>query len=402
MSTPVLESISTLPAYTPSAVVPSYSPEPGLDERLIERAPHSKSRTPAGNYIQKSGRDIVVLADQEENAEAPSYGRHGHINGFVSVESREAVSKVVLTLKGKIDVAIVEGGSLSKTVLDQHFVLWPAQQYGSSTCPSTVPFSTVLPATFAHENATYPLPPSYGASFITSGGVDVKVSYTLSVVVTRTRKLNFMSAKNTTSVRFTYAPRTRPGRPIQPAISDFFTDIKVMPEEWRQTTTMLAPKPKPKSALAPVHLHLFIPAAEIFALGDTIPFHVQLTGPVESLRAFLPTDAQKGPGIRVSLLRQLLAGHTGSIRFTAAHGTLASAPPGANASTSDVHNASLDWSGEILCRNDIQVGTFDAGVLKAQDFIVVDVFPSAGSSSPFARARHAHPIRIVTDSWPDT
>ncbi|KAJ7488361.1 hypothetical protein FB451DRAFT_1529664, partial [Mycena latifolia] len=390
-------SVSALPAYTPSAVVPSYSPEPGHDERLIERAPHSRSRTPTGNYIQKSGRDTIVLADQEANAEAPTYGHQGPITGLVSMEDREAVSKVVLTLKGKINVAIVEGGSVSKTVLDQHHVLWPAQQYGSSTCPSTVPFSTVLPATFAHENATYPLPPSYGASFITSGGVDVKVSYTLSVVVTRTRKLNFMSAKNTTSVRFTYAPRTRPGRPTQPPISDFLTDIKVMPEEWWQTTAVLAPKPK--SALAP----LFIPAAKIFALGDTVPFHVQLTGPVESLHAFLPTDVQKGPGIQVSLVRQLLAGHMGNIRFTAAHGTLTSAPPGVSANySSDAHEASLDWSGELHCRNEIQVGTFDAGVLKAQDSIVVDLFPPAGASSPFARARHAHPIRIVAESWPDT
>ncbi|KAJ7495386.1 hypothetical protein FB451DRAFT_1478126 [Mycena latifolia] len=394
------QSISALPAYTPSAAVPSYSPEPGHDEHLIERAPHSKSRPLIGNYIQKSGRDTVVLADQEENTEVPTYGRQGHITGFVSMEDRETVSKVVLKLKGKIDVAIVQGGSVIKTVLDQHYTLWPSQQYGSSTCPSTVPFSSLLPATFAHETATYPLPPSYSASFITSGGVDVKVSYALSVVVTRTRKLNFMSTKNTTSVRFNYAPRTRPGRPIQLPISDFLTDIKVMPEEWRQTTAVLAPRPT--CTLPPVHLQLFIPAVEIFALGDTIPFHVQLTGPVASLHAFLPTAARPGPGIQVSLVRQLLAGHTSSVQFTAARGTLAPAPPGASASTFDAHEASLDWTGELHCRNDIQVGTFDAGVLKAQDFIVVDLVPPAGASSPFARARHAHPIRIVTDSWPDT
>ncbi|KAJ7490607.1 hypothetical protein FB451DRAFT_1513351 [Mycena latifolia] len=38
------------------------------------------------------------------------------------------------------------------------------------------------------------------------------------------------------------------------------------------------------------------------------------------------------------------------------------------------------WKGEIQCRPDIQVGTFDMGVLKAQDFMVVDIFQPAGAS----------------------
>ncbi|KAJ7488330.1 hypothetical protein FB451DRAFT_1227019 [Mycena latifolia] len=396
MATSALPSISALPAYTPSAAVPSYSPELGQDERLIERAPHSKSRRPSGNYIQKSGRDTVVLTDQEENADIPTYGRQGHINGFVSVDDREAVVTVVLTIKGKIDVAIAAGGFVGKTVVDEEHTLWPSEN-GSSTCPSNVPFSAVLPATFAHGDAIHPLPPSYSADFLISGGLDVKVSYTLSILVVRTRKLSFMSAKNTTSVRFNYAPRSRPGRPIQPPLSDFLADIKVMPEEWRQTTAVVAPALK--STAAPVHLHLFIPVVEVFALGDMMPFHVQLTGPVASLRAFLPADAR--PVIQVSLVRQLLAGHTGGVRFATAHATLASAPPGASARASDAQ-ASLDWTGQIECRPDIQVGSFDAGILKVQDFIVVDIVPSACASSQFARARHAHPVRIVSDSWPDT
>ncbi|KAJ7453747.1 hypothetical protein FB451DRAFT_1519091, partial [Mycena latifolia] len=58
--------------------------------------------------------------------------------------------------------------------------------------------------------------------------------------------------------------------------------------------------------------------------------------------------------------------------FTATYGTLASALPDMSA---DTHDARLERKGEIPCRPDIQVGTFDVGVLKVQDFIVVDIFP---------------------------
>ncbi|KAJ6518509.1 hypothetical protein DFH09DRAFT_1427377, partial [Mycena vulgaris] len=394
--------IAALPAYTPSTVVPSYSPEPADDERLIERAPQSKSRPSTGYYIQKSGRDTVVLTDQDEHADVPTYGRQGHINGFVSIEDREFVSKVVLTIKAKIEVKISESDSVSKqTVLNEHRTLWAFQNSGGSTCPSNVPFSTVLPARFEHEGATYPLPPSYKAIFIASGGLDVKVVYILSITVTRTRKFTFISTRNTTSVPFRYAPRTRPSRPIQPNVSGFLADIKVMPEEWRQTTAP-ALAPRPKSTLPPVDLHLFIPAAQIFSLRDTIPFHVQLIGPVASLRALLPAAAGpgQGQGLQVSLVRQLLAGPGATALFTTARGTLVSVPPGVDANESDAE-ASLDWTGELRLRADTQVHSFDAGVLKAQDFIVVDIFPQ-GPKSEFPRIRHLHSIRIVTDSWPDT
>ncbi|KAJ6518517.1 hypothetical protein DFH09DRAFT_1194305 [Mycena vulgaris] len=391
---------SALPGYTPSALVPSYSPEPADDERLIERAPQSKSRPSTGYYIHKSGRDTVLLTDQDEHADLPTYGRHGYINGYVCIEDRDLVSKVVLTVKGKVQVTISGGDSVSKqTVLAQEHILWSSQNSGSSTCPSNVPFLTVLPASFEHGDATYQLPPSYRATFTASGGLDVQMVYTLSIVVTRTRKFNFLSARDTTSVPFRYAPRTRPSRPIQSLISGFLTDVKVMPEEWRQTH---APPvtPRPKSTLLPVHLHLFIPAAEVFALDDTIPFHVQLTGPAASLRALRP-DPTSGRGLQVSLVRQLLAGSSANARFTIARSTLVPVPPGISAHEWD-EDASLDWTGELRCGPDTQIGSFDAGLLKVQDCIVVDIFPPAGPNSEFPPIRHSHPIRIVTDSWPDT
>ncbi|KAJ7490610.1 hypothetical protein FB451DRAFT_1389382 [Mycena latifolia] len=94
--------------------------------RLVDRSPHSKSLSYRKLY-QKS-------TDQEETAHVPTYGDHGHIIGFMSMEDRETVSKVGLTVCVNVppnslhepthakvkrqDVAIIEGGSASKTVLD--------------------------------------------------------------------------------------------------------------------------------------------------------------------------------------------------------------------------------------------------------------------------------------------
>ncbi|KAJ7121650.1 hypothetical protein C8R44DRAFT_981705 [Mycena epipterygia] len=400
MSPCIFDTTSVLPPYTPAGLVPSYSREPAHDERLIEHTPRPKSRVFNENYLKKSGRDTLILADQDATADCPTYGRQALINGFVSLDDRETVSKVVLTVKGKIDLMISERGSVTKTIVDKHYALWSAENSGSSSCPGSLPFSTILPATFDDGKTTHPLPPSYNATYITSCRICAKVAYTLAVTVTR-RKL--VSRQNTLSVPFNYAPRTRPSRPIQPPVSDFLADIKVMPEEWRQITVRV--NPRPKSTLGAVYLHLFIPSIEIFALCDTIPFHIQLTGPVDSLREFLPApaDAARTTGIEVKVLRQIMMDMNGSMepcQVAAAHSVPLSTPPGAASPMEpDANEASLDWAGELRCKADVTVGSFNAGMLKVQDFIVVDIFPPAGSKAQFSRVRHSHRIRLVTDLW---
>ncbi|KAJ7760828.1 hypothetical protein DFH07DRAFT_918471 [Mycena maculata] len=401
---------SVLPPYTPSSAVPSYSPEPASDERLIEQTPRAKPRVCTGTHTKKSGRDTVVLTDQDPSAPLPTYGRNALISGFVSLEEREKVSEVVLKVKGNMEGMISETGrSVSKTVLDQSYTLWAVQALSDAACPSTVPFSTLLPQMFQDGDARHPLPPSYNTRFSASSGLSVKVIYTLSVIVTRTRgrKLAFLAPKNTTTVIFTYLPRTCPGRPIQPpATSDFLADVKLMPEEWRQIT---APGlPRAASALGAVDMHLFIPAVEVFALGDTIPVHVQLAGAVPSLREFLPSPSSSPgdaePTVQVTLVRQLLltiAGRRGPSRLTLARATLRSAPPGPGAAAQSPHSASLDWTGALRVDPDVAVGSFDAGVVVVQDFVVLDVLPPAGAKAQFPRLRHSHPIRLVTDSAPD-
>ncbi|KAJ6620974.1 hypothetical protein B0H10DRAFT_2215513 [Mycena sp. CBHHK59/15] len=387
-----------LPPYTQFAKVPCYSPEPARDELILEQTPRSRARAPTGNYLKKSGRDTVILTEQDENAEYPTYGRQGTISGLISVESRESVSEVVLKVRGKLEVILPEGGSATTTLVDDRYTLWSSADSHTSTCPSSVPFAAVLPAKFQDEAKTYPLPPSYE---IAQTVILVKISYTISLVVTRvrSRKLHFLSTSNTISIRFNYSPRTRPYRPIQPSVSGFLTDVKTMPEEWRQVVAQR--KARPTSAMQPIDIHLLIPAAEIYGLEDTIPFHVQLAGPVASLREFLP-DPATTTSILGTLVRQIIIDVNGlstACNVVIGYAKLFSCPPSASAPDSE---ASLDWEGEVRCKVDVAVGAFDAGVVRVQDFIVIDIRPPVGPASQFPALRHSHPIKFVTDSWLDS
>ncbi|KAJ6562878.1 hypothetical protein DFH09DRAFT_1479060 [Mycena vulgaris] len=397
-------SSSVLPPYSPSPAVPSYSPEPAHDEQRVEHTPRTRLH-PTGNYIAKSGRDAVVLTEQEENAKLPTYGRHASINGFVTLEDRETVSQIVLKIKGKMEVMSTEGGSMTSKLVNDSYTLWSSQKSHTSACPSAVPFSVVLPSKFQDCNGiSHALPPSYEVPYSSIPGLFFKSSYTISVTITRilNRKFHFLSKSKTISTRFTYSPRMQPWRPT-PHPSDFFSDVKTMPEEWRQVITEM--KPRKNSAVQPVDMHLFLPMVEIFGLEDTIPFHVQLTGPVASLREFLPEPGDaaspRNATIVCTLLRQIvveLNGRRAVRNQVIGHAKLCSRPPGAAA---DAHEASLDWDGEVCSKADTTVGMFDSGCFRLQDFIVVELRPPNSQTSQFTTLRQSHPIKLVTDSWLD-
>ncbi|KAJ7780129.1 hypothetical protein DFH07DRAFT_875746 [Mycena maculata] len=399
-----LAGCSVLPPYTPSPPVPSYSPEPAQDEQRVEQTPRARPH-PTGNYIKTCGRDAVVLTEQDSTVELPTYGHHGSINGFVTLEDRETVSEIILKIKGKMDVMISEGGSLTTKLVSDSYTLWSSQKSHTSACPSAVPFSLVIPSRFEdNDRVSHPLPPSYDVPYIAVPGLFFKSSYMLSVTIvrSRSRKFHFLNKSKIIPIRFIYSPRMRPWRPIQPS-SDFFSDVKTMPEEWRQVVWQM--KPRPKSSLQPLDLHLFLPTVEIFGLKDMIPFHVQLTGPVAALREFLPDPWDSSPSkttIVGSLVRQISVDiHE---RKAARHvviglAKLSSRPPGAAA---DLREASLDWDGEVRCRADTLVGMFDAGSVRVQDFIVIELHPhNIQISQQFTTMRYSHPIKLVTDSWSD-
>ncbi|KAJ7722924.1 hypothetical protein B0H16DRAFT_344673 [Mycena metata] len=392
-----------LPPYSPPPAVPSYSPEPAHDEQTVEHTPRAHSH-PTGNYIKQCGHDAVVLAEQDPHAKFPTYGRNATINGFVSLEDRETVSDVVLKIKGKMDVIAI-GASLTTKLIDSSYTVWSSENSRTSICPSALPFTVALPTKFRDfDGMSFPLPPSYDVPGTTDSGVFFKTCYTLSVTITRTRsrKFQFLTKHKTIHIPFTYSPRTRPWRPIQP-FSDFMSDIKTSPAEFRQVLAQM--KPRPKSLVQPIDLHLFLPIVEIFGLGDTIPFHVQLTGPVASLREFVPnSDTALGKTtIAGSLVRQIvveLNGRKALRNIVIGDAKLCSRPPGAAA---DMREASLDWDGEVRSNANAMVGMFDAGCVRIQDFLVIELHPpNIQTTTEFTTLRHSHPIKLVTESWLDS
>jgi len=183
--------------------------------------------------------------------------------------------------------------------------------------------------------------------------------------------------------------------------------IKPFPEEWRQLVATM--QTRSKSGVDPIECHLFIPSVQVYGVSDTIPFHVQLTGPLSSLLAFLPSysdaisSSVNKPIIRVFLLRQILVevrGEKGWRNCELGDGKLRALPPVAAGLTKAGDDQSLDWEGELRCKEDITVGGFNiGGKLMVKDFIVLATKPPRPETSPLLEFQYAHPIRLVTDSW---
>lgn len=94
-------------------------------------------------------------------------------------------------------------------------------------------------------------------------------------------------------------------------------------------------------------------------MTDVIPFHLQLSGSLCSLKSFIvpPTRFEQAV-IRVILLRET-AIETGEKNVTViSEGKLREIPP----SLCELHDSiHLDWEGEVGCSSDTYVGSFSAG-----------------------------------------
>jgi hypothetical protein len=137
-------------------------------------------------------------------------------------------------------------------------------------------------------------------------------------------------------------------------------------------------------------LQLFIPSVQIYGFSDTIPFHLQLSGSVSSLRALaVPTSQQpvKSPtpssasssltrsipetvGMRVMLSREIyveVRGHRTKRTCGLGEGTFRPLPPVAS-SLDSAHLGEnevmfLDWEGELHCTEDISCTGFYTDIL---------------------------------------
>lgn len=73
---------------------PTYSAEPSIDERVLERTQTLERTVPTGTYTCSNEHFQLTLREQQSHAKLPSYGRHGHIKGELSLKDLEEIVSV--------------------------------------------------------------------------------------------------------------------------------------------------------------------------------------------------------------------------------------------------------------------------------------------------------------------
>ncbi|KAJ3765586.1 hypothetical protein FB446DRAFT_454237 [Lentinula raphanica] len=392
---------------------PIYSSDLACGEQSIQLTPRARSLGRYnGTYVHKTRAATVLLFDQEEGVTTPVYGKQAVLSGVICLTSREAVSEVKIKLNGRMDLVISGGASESTTLVDDSYKLWKNDTASTvdtdlAQCPSEIPFACSFPSTFkSFIGREEPLPPSMHATYPGTSGLVASCVYTLTIKIT---KAGFWKQAKKLTIPLSYHPRTRAPTFPNPH-PDLFSDVKISPEEWHQTMSVI--KSRKPAATPAVHCHLFIPSVRVFALSDTIHFHVQLTGPLASLRQLVYSKPSKkssdkyAPNIRVYLLRQItvdVCGQKGWKNLTIAEGTLHPRPPPITALSNPVeHNVedSLDWEGEMRCDGDETAGcpSFVTSYLTVKDFIVLSISPPDATKSDLLTTQVPVPIKLVTES----
>ncbi|KAG6829513.1 hypothetical protein H0H92_004315 [Tricholoma furcatifolium] len=406
-----------LPLYSPSEPSPNYSCEPACDERTLQHTPRQMRSTPTGVFIRRSGKTTVTLYDQEDGAATPVYGRYGEISGSLLIEDPQKVTQVTIKIEGTLNTTIAESGSKSIPLLNMSEKLWSKVE--GDQLSGYLAFSYLLPPTFMYEGASRPLPPSYEDNRSSVATFYLRSMYWITVCVTRMRhSMDFLTKADEFKIPFRYYPRTRAHRPIVPS-PGFFSSVKTSPEEWYQTVAAMRMR-KEMPELGVINCHLFVPAARVYGIGDKIPFHVQLNGPIVALQKLLmpqpanappptPWSSKKHgkcpdhtkPKIRVYLLRQShieTRGYKSWRNTPMGEGEVWELPPCIAQGRDAMH---LDWAGEVQLNADTTVGGFVAGNVAVKDFIVLALDPPTVDNhpSPFLAAQITVPIRFVTESY---
>ncbi|KAJ6596338.1 hypothetical protein DFH09DRAFT_1407508 [Mycena vulgaris] len=325
----------------------------------------------------------------QEGSEVPVYGREAPITGAILIEEAVSVSGVILQVQGKMEVTVMERGSMAATTVRDRYILWPEGR--GLSCPPTLSFSVVLPATFRSDNhAEHQIPPSYN---ITLPGFFAKSVYSLRISVTRnTHGFEFLSLAKTMLVPFRYICGLRAPRQLPRTSHDFLRDVKINPADWRQTSLPLSTLPT--ISAEGIQLSLFLPSAQVCHVKDVIPFHLQVTASFSLLQQLQRDHGGSTPAIQSSIQRDIIVqmhGCPSKRTIGIGYGNIwLSARE--EAGTRAQRTAVLDWDGELRCNSDVLIGAFDGGLIKVKDFVVVEIsLPGIGS------IRHIEPIMLASN-----
>jgi hypothetical protein len=91
---------SSLPEYTASKAPPSYSSQPLVDETTLQYSHRSRQSRPlpSGTFTYRTKGVVVVLTEQDDAALIPVFDGLRPINGVLSLDSREDISEIALTV----------------------------------------------------------------------------------------------------------------------------------------------------------------------------------------------------------------------------------------------------------------------------------------------------------------
>ncbi|KAK7043212.1 hypothetical protein VNI00_008566 [Paramarasmius palmivorus] len=394
-----MDSSTYPPSYSATIPSPNYSSDPAEDEQRLayQRSPTHGALT--GIFVRKEGQVTVILENQREGTSEPEYGRRSAVSGSIVLHQPSVITEVKVRLRGSVEFLTLSQGFAQKDLCDETQVLYD-KEAESTECPSSLPFSLIMPSTFQHGQKHYPFPPSYDVQLFSENIQYAKVAYFLTVMVTKSRKgpTALLLGKNQQK----YRPRSRPPRPI-PYDHSFLSTIKVCPEEWHQSSCTIEPR-LPESDLQPVSCQLFLPSVGVYEMTESIPFHIQLIGTSSTLQR-LCSQSKGNPPVMLRLLRQLVLDVNGrqvAINLCLGEAKICSPPPTLDGGSQDTTAVNLEGEIKVEMEN-FTVPSFDSGIVATRDHIALELSKSKPDSNAlFKPLKHIQVLKLVTDPWSDT
>jgi len=290
--------------------------------------------------------------------------------------------------------------------------LWSKERDKTNTCPTPLHFKFVLPTEYSDGSRTYPLPPSYEEHLSGVPGFRVNINYNVQVIInSKTNNvvpalmksaLKFGVTNVNVSTTFIYYPRTRPAIPPPSPMAWSISHAGFIESpDWGIFEDRMLSKHRSSQQIIS---KLYLPASRVFCLRQPIPFHLTFGSSVLSLAAFsslLPTNSLLSPNkqsAKIELLRQCAVDVRNSVAAKTdiwrvdciGLGSFKHAGSGPNW---------ISFSGEIVIKDDIDIGGFRAGGLSVKDCIVLSITPPDPVKSPFRELRQEVPVRLTTDPW---
>ncbi|KAK7055814.1 hypothetical protein R3P38DRAFT_3565644 [Favolaschia claudopus] len=401
--------------------LPSYSAEPGYaEQRLALNPPPTTLPSPSGTFSKSSKHDDITLhlTAQEENAEIPVYGRGANVEGTIELGKTKSVASVEVTLQGYLELKETgESGHVRHILCSETVTLWTrnsSEDGGNDICPSSLPFSLVLPTEFEHDGQTYPLPPSYSAKLDTFPGFFAVADYSISAVLnkphaitSKTLGLNIGNAVVSTS--FNYHPRTRPAHRIPPPLQYIASGGFIEQPEWHVRQSTLKANPT-ANGVQDICVKFYLPTSRIFCAAQSIPFHITFESDAHSLAMFVPygpvvdSNSKKGPATRVQVVRQTAVDVKHAEKARSEHGKTAIWHVDYLGDATFKHERDgptrTSFSGELKIEPSIGVTGFSVPGLSVTDCITLTT--EVEVNGPFMGIlREVIPIQLTTDPWLD-